>query len=136
GNDEQPDRQMGQLLPVRPRRRQRLPRHALPPAPIGPSPPSCRQQLSETAVRGVLAVWVRACEGRLVQTHATGSPGASGPRKRSGDMNEQLVPGTVLRGSRVVSGDIRPNPQWTTGRICGQPGCSTILSIYNREGLC
>lgn len=51
-------------------------------------------------------------------------------------MNEQLVPGSVLRGSRVVSGDIRPNPRWNTGRICGQTGCTTVLSIYNREGLC
>lgn len=40
-----------------------------------------------------------------------------------------------LRG-RMAPGDVRLNTVHLPGRICQNPECSTVLSIYNATGWC
>jgi hypothetical protein len=38
--------------------------------------------------------------------------------------------------ARPISGHQRPSKAFKAGRICREPGCGTILSIYNNGAYC
>lgn len=40
-----------------------------------------------------------------------------------------------LRG-RMAPGDTRQNAVYGQGRVCQEPACATVLSIYNASGWC
>lgn len=42
---------------------------------------------------------------------------------------------TVLRGARPGY-VLRPSKRWEPGRRCEDPGCATLLSIYNTDDRC
>ena len=41
----------------------------------------------------------------------------------------------ILRG-RMAPGETRLNPVHRSGRVCEDPACATVLSIYNATGWC
>ncbi|MGH9063415.1 MAG: hypothetical protein ACRDZQ_08450 [Acidimicrobiales bacterium] len=45
-------------------------------------------------------------------------------------MSERAVGGTSLSGS------YRPSHSFTSGRVCEEEGCCTLLSIYNGGSYC
>jgi hypothetical protein len=45
-------------------------------------------------------------------------------------MSERAVKGTP------ISGNERPSRSFKKGRVCGDPGCETRLSIYNKGNYC
>ena len=39
-------------------------------------------------------------------------------------------------GARPISGNDRPSKRFSTGRVCREPECATVLSIYNDGKFC
>lgn len=52
------------------------------------------------------------------------------PRKDVDDVSEQGYKGAAIRSLP------RPTKKYTTGRVCGQQGCETKLSVYNKWAFC
>lgn len=46
-----------------------------------------------------------------------------------------MSPERALRG-RMAPGDARSSQVHETGRVCAEPECETVLSIYNATGWC
>ena len=39
-------------------------------------------------------------------------------------------------GGQLLGAQRRPGPTFAPGRVCSQPGCETVLSIYNSNSRC
>jgi hypothetical protein len=65
-----------------------------------------------------------------------GSPPSIGPTEGTPIDANDLPPPAASAPARRSSGYGRHIKEFGEGRVCGSPGCTTILSRYNCEGLC